>query len=65
MSGTDRAMSPASVGYSDFELITTRALRDNRPHARAVWSQAAKDRLYARMFPDQTGQNHDVPRTTA
>ncbi len=65
MSGTDRAMSPAMVGYSDFELITTRALRDNRPQARAAWSQAAKDRLYARMFPDQTGQNHDVPHTTA
>ncbi len=65
MTRTDRAMPAADSRPSDFELIATRALRDNRPHAKAPWSQAAKDRLYARMFPEQTGQRNDVPVTSA
>ena len=57
------AVEPSSVQPS-LERISARAL--SRPAAaasRGSWSDAAKHRLYARMFPDQPNVtvSHDKP----
>lgn len=43
---------------SDSALPASLALRETSRRMPGAWSQAAKDRLYDRMFPEQPGPLH-------